>query len=158
MAISAVVDIALHTDDKVTASSSEVADRLLLSRRYLEPTLQALVREGILLGVRGPRGGYKLSKARHEISVQDIAKVVSAMEAAELHGAASWLLHSVVLPTLSQAEEYFQSTLKRITVEDLVRTASLDTLADYKRKLRAGQRLLGQKMPPRHGGDGRRLR
>jgi Rrf2 family protein len=130
MAIAAVVDIALRADN--TVSSGDIAERLQLPSRFLEPTLQALVRAGILLGVRGARGGYKLAQPRHRISVHAITEVVSAMEAADRSGKTPWLLHAVVLPTLSQAEEHFQSALKRISLEDLVRTASLRTLANYK--------------------------
>jgi hypothetical protein len=37
-----------------------------------------------------------------------------------------------VVPTLAQAEQCFGSTLKRITVDDLARAASLQLLASYK--------------------------
>ena len=33
-------------------------------RKYLEQVMQQLVRAGILKGVRGPRGGYRLAKGR----------------------------------------------------------------------------------------------
>jgi Rrf2 family transcriptional regulator, iron-sulfur cluster assembly transcription factor len=66
--IGAVVDVALHSSEGAV-SAVDVADRLQLPRRHLEPVLQALVREGILVGMRGPRGGYKLAKARDAISV-----------------------------------------------------------------------------------------
>jgi DNA-binding IscR family transcriptional regulator len=78
------------------------------------------------------RGGYTLAKARHQISLHEIIGAVSAIEAAGCRGKALSLLHTIVLPTLLQAEEHFRSTLKRITVEDLVRTASLNTLAQSK--------------------------
>ena len=107
-----------------------MADRLQLSRRCLEPVLQPLVRKGILEGVRGANGGYKLAKARDAISVYDISKAIRDTEerSKEFPG----LLGAVVVPTLAQAEQCFGSTLKRITVEDLVRTASLQLLAGYK--------------------------
>ena len=41
--IGAVVEIALHSVDELV-SSRDLADRLHLARRYLEPALQALVR------------------------------------------------------------------------------------------------------------------
>ena len=44
-------------------------DRLQLPRRHLEPALRALVREGILKGLSGRRGGYRLARARQAISV-----------------------------------------------------------------------------------------
>jgi Rrf2 family transcriptional regulator, iron-sulfur cluster assembly transcription factor len=130
IAISAVVDIALRADTRV--SSGDIAHRLHLRSRHLEPTLQALVHAGILIAVRGAKGGYSLAKPRDLIDTQHIIDALSATEAAMRTRKAPSLLDTVVLPTLSQAEEQFRSTLKRITVEDLVRTASLNALASYK--------------------------
>src|ERR671913_734155 len=73
LAIAAVVDIALH------ARPSPVAAKMLASRhnlppRHLETVLQALVRQGILKGVRGPRGGYELARERRRITAADIVR------------------------------------------------------------------------------------
>ena len=43
-----------------------------LPPRHLETLLQALVRAGILKGVRGPRGGYELARERRRITVGEI--------------------------------------------------------------------------------------
>jgi Rrf2 family protein len=131
LVIGAVVDIALHSSEGAV-SAHDVADRLHLPRRHLEPVLQALVREGILAGLRGPRGGYMLAKARQAISVYDISEAVKTVETEEPSKKLPWLLGAVVLPTLVQAEEYLESSLKRLTMEDLVRAASLQMLANYK--------------------------
>src|SRR5882757_2933223 len=77
--IGAVVDVALHSG-KELVTGPDLADRLQLSRRHLESALQALVHEGILVGVRGPRGGYKLAKAPGAISVYDISEAVKTTE------------------------------------------------------------------------------
>ena len=124
LVIGTVVDIAMYSVEK-PVTRRDLADRLNLPwRRYLEPDLQALVRKGILVGVRGARGGYKLAKARGAISVYDIAEAVRTMEADEPTEEVPGLLEAVVVPTLAQAERYFESALKRITVDDLVRAAS----------------------------------
>jgi Rrf2 family protein len=127
--VGAVVEIALHSSDE-PVSARDVADRLQLRGRYLESLLQALVREGILAGVRGPRGGYKLAKAPGAISVYDISEAVKETE--DPNKEFPGLLGAVVVPTLAQAEQCFGSTLKRITVDDLVRAASLQLLASAK--------------------------
>jgi len=52
--------------------------------------MQALVRAGILKGVRGPRGGYRLARERRRITAGEIVRLVAELEAAdepELHGA-----------------------------------------------------------------------
>jgi Rrf2 family transcriptional regulator, iron-sulfur cluster assembly transcription factor len=104
----------------------------------LEPVLQALVREGILVGMRGPRGGYKLAKSRQAISVYDISEAAKTVEPEKPSKKFSGLLGAVVMPTLAQAEQCFASALERITVEDLVQAASLQMLAGYKTDVMAG--------------------
>jgi Rrf2 family iron-sulfur cluster assembly transcriptional regulator len=119
LVVGAVVDIALHKH-REPVSAHDLAERLQLRRRYLEPALQVLVREGILVGVRGARGGYMLAKAPGAISVYDIFEAAQTIETEEPSG----LLRTVVVWALTQAEQCFVSALKRITVEDLVHSAS----------------------------------
>jgi hypothetical protein len=59
LAIAAVVDIALHARP-LPVSAKILSARHTLPPRHLETMLQALVRAGILKGVRGPRGGYEI--------------------------------------------------------------------------------------------------
>jgi Rrf2 family transcriptional regulator, iron-sulfur cluster assembly transcription factor len=131
LAIGAVVDIALNSG-KGPVSALDLADRLQLPRRHLQPALHALVREGILVGLRGPRGGYRLALARQAISVYDISVAVKTAETEKPSREFSGLLGAVVMPALMQAEECFASALERISVEDLVQAARLQMLASYK--------------------------
>src|SRR5262245_29426337 len=106
--IGAVVDIALHAG-KEPVSAFDVSDRLHLRRRYLEHVLQALVREGILVGLRGPRGGYRLAKAQQAISVFDISEAVKTIGTEQPSREFAGLLDAVVMPALAQAEQGFAS-------------------------------------------------
>jgi Rrf2 family iron-sulfur cluster assembly transcriptional regulator len=119
LVVGAVVDIALHSGNE-PVSAHDLAERLQQRRRYLDPVLQALARKGILVGVRGARGGYKLAKAPGAISVYDIFEAAQTIETEEPSG----LLRTVVVSALTQAQQCFASALKRVTVEDLVHSAS----------------------------------
>jgi Rrf2 family protein len=130
--IGAVVDVALHSG-KELVSAHGLADRLHLSRRYLESGLQALVREGILQGVRGARGGYMLAKARGAISVYDIAEAVKTIETDEPNKEYPGLLGAVVVPMLADVEAELETHLKRITVEDLVQAVPKENRPKPKR-------------------------
>ena len=79
-AIEAVLDIAYHAGAE-PVQSREITRRQGIPRRYLEHALQHLVRQQILIGVRGPRGGYKLARERRRITVGDIVRVGREMEA-----------------------------------------------------------------------------
>jgi Rrf2 family protein len=123
LAIAAVIDIALHARGRPVAAKA-LATRHRLPPRHLEPVLQALVRAGILRGIRGPRGGYELAREGHRITADDILRAAGTAD--EVDGASlaeSILLSKVVIPALGQAEHAFSDALARINVEDLAHSA-----------------------------------
>ena len=123
LAIAAVLDIAINARGRPVAAKS-LASRHRLPPRHLEPVLQALVREGILRGVRGPRGGYELARAETDIAAHEILHAAATVE--EQNGSpisGSALLKHVVGPALVKAEEAFSKALAAITVADLARSA-----------------------------------
>jgi Rrf2 family iron-sulfur cluster assembly transcriptional regulator len=120
-AIEAVLDIAYNAGSQ-PVQSREITYRQGIPRRYLEQVLQQLVRAEILVGVRGPKGGYRLARERRRITLGDITRVVRAMETAtnpieELAG--SDLGHRVVRPLWSDLQEEVMKRLDTITIEDL---------------------------------------
>jgi Rrf2 family protein len=122
LAIAAVIDIALHARGRPVAAKA-LAARHRLPPRHLEPVLQALVREGILKGVRGPRGGYELAREPRRITADDILRAAGTVEDDEAPVTGSVLISDVVAPALAQAEHTFSTALARISVEDLTRSA-----------------------------------
>jgi len=123
LAIAAVIDVALNARGQPVAAKA-LASRHRLPPRHLEPVLQALVRQGLLKGVRGPRGGYELAREPRRITAHDILRAIGTIEETG-NGAASRsaLLADVVVPALTQAEGVFSGALGHINVEDLVVTA-----------------------------------
>jgi Rrf2 family protein len=120
LAVAAVVDIALHSRSR-PVSAKMLAARHMLPPRHLEPVLQALVRDGILKGIRGPRGGYELGRDRKKISADDILRAAGTIEESPVAAFQSALVDQVVLPAMAQAERSFSSALARISVDDLTR-------------------------------------
>jgi Rrf2 family iron-sulfur cluster assembly transcriptional regulator len=123
LAIAAVLDIAINARGRPVAAKA-LASRHDLPPRHLEPVLQALVRQGILRGIRGPRGGYELARERRRITADDILRAAGSVEESDgLSLTRSTLVHEVVVPALTQAETAFSGALARINVEDLVHSA-----------------------------------
>ena len=77
LAIAAVIDVAINARSR-PVSAKALAARHKLPPRHLEPVLQALVRDGILRGVRGPHGGYELAREHRRISAEDILRAASS--------------------------------------------------------------------------------
>jgi len=78
-AVESVVDIA-YNGGAEPVRSREIAKRQGVPHRYLEQVMQRLVHAGVLRGVRGPRGGYRLARERRRISVGEITRLVAEME------------------------------------------------------------------------------
>ena len=76
-AIEAVLDIALNSGLEPVRNES-IAKRQGIPKRYLEQTLQSLVRNKILVGSRGPKGGYRLARERRKIKISDIIDSVES--------------------------------------------------------------------------------
>ena len=120
LAIAAVIDVAINANSR-PVSAKALAVRHKLPPRHLEPVLQALVRDGILRGVRGPRGGYQLGREHSSISVEDILRC--AGDAEDLPLPNSPLVNDVVRPALSEAELVFSSALGRINIQEMAERA-----------------------------------
>ena len=80
--------------------------------------------QGILRGVRGPRGGYELARSESDIGADEILRAAGTVEDNDDTPLAdSALLRTVVVPALERAEETFSEALARITVADLAKSA-----------------------------------
>lgn len=121
LAIAAVIDVAINARGR-PVSAKALAARHKLPPRHLEPVLQALVRDGILKGVRGPHGGYELAREDSKISAEDILRAASTAEEAD-DPPASAMVSDVVRPALAEAERGFSAALARINVEAMTRRA-----------------------------------
>lgn len=123
LAIAAVIDVAIYARGQPVAAKA-LASRHRLPPRHLEPVLQALVRQGVLKGVRGPRGGYELAREARAITAHDILRAIGTIEdPADGAASKSPLLAHVVMPALSQAEMVFSGALGHINIEDLASAA-----------------------------------
>jgi Rrf2 family protein len=123
LAIAAVIDVALNSAVR-PVSAKALAARHGLPPRHLEPVLQALVHEGILRGVRGPRGGYELGRSQQDITANEILRAAGTVdEGPGTHLQGSPLVVTVVMPALAQAERAFATTLGAINLDDLIKRA-----------------------------------
>ncbi len=124
LALEAVVDVAINArPDPV--QSKEITKRQGIPQRYLEQVMQQLVRAGILKGVRGPRGGYRLARERRRISVGEVVRIVGAMEAADdpVSTGPSDLGERVIAPLWQEVQTELMERLEKITIDDLCNRA-----------------------------------
>lgn len=80
-AVLALTELALAKDNSLV-KITEIAVRQNISSTYLEQLLLSLKNSGLVVGVRGPNGGYKLSTSSENIMISDIVNIVEGrMEA-----------------------------------------------------------------------------
>ena len=70
-ALRVLVDMAEHQSEG-HIPLKEIAERQDLSEKYLESIVKELVKNGILSGVRGKGGGYRLRRPPEQINVGDV--------------------------------------------------------------------------------------
>ena len=89
-AVTAMVDIAQHSQGNPVALN-EVAQRQEISISYLEQLFSKLRRAGLVRSVRGPGGGYLLSRDGEQIRISEIILAVDTVlgPAANKNGAGS---------------------------------------------------------------------
>ncbi len=75
-AVTAMIDLADNESDR-PVSLADLAQRQAISLSYLEQIFARLRQSGLINSVRGPGGGYRLSREPSAIRVSDIVLAVS---------------------------------------------------------------------------------
>lgn len=78
-AVMAMLALALHNDSKVLRLSN-LAKEQGISLSYMEQLFYSLRHAGLVEGIRGPGGGYRLGRPAGRISIADIIRAI------ETHG------------------------------------------------------------------------
>lgn len=73
-ALRMMLDLALHNSGEYIALK-DISARQEVSVKYLEQIVSVLSKAGMLKSVRGPQGGYKLTKSPENYTVGDILRV-----------------------------------------------------------------------------------
>ena len=130
-AVTAVLDLALHADDG-SVTLADVAERQGISQAYLEQLFRRLKQSGLVVGARGPGGGYRLARTLEDTSVSDIISAVGeGVDATRCGGAGDCQDGEICLThelwaDLSQQIDLF---LKRITFASLVERRDIQSIA-----------------------------
>lgn len=128
LAVTIMLEVAFHGGRTATVSAADIADRLGLARRGLEPLLQMLSRGGLLESLRGPRGGYRLARPGRDIGLGSVVDAVSQSHAAEacdpVDGPAGALQAAVIDPLWSELDQAVTTELQALSLDDLMRRAA----------------------------------
>ncbi len=136
-AIEAVIDIAYHTGED-PIQNIDIAKRQGIPKRYLEQTLQSLVRSNILVGSRGPKGGYRLAKEKRKIKISDIIISVQNKKKNNQKNklSESEISEKIINPMLSDVTNNTLKKLEGISIEDIcLKARKLNISSTIKNKI-----------------------
>lgn len=74
-ALRAMIDLALHTDEG-TVSRQDIVERQAISSDYVAQLFRHLQAAGLVEGVKGPGGGYRLACDATSIRAGDVVRAV----------------------------------------------------------------------------------
>lgn len=131
-AVTAMLDLAYHSEKK-PVTLTDIAKRQNISLSYLEQLFARLRRAGMVEGVRGPGGGYQLSKEPLQINV---AEIIAAVDEhidstrcggqANCHNNQPCLTHDLWMGLSEQIRDYLSS----ITLDDVLQRKSVRIIAE----------------------------
>ena len=129
-AVTAMLDLALHYDCG-PISLAEIAERQGISQSYLEQLFAKLRRNGLVDGLRGPGGGYKLGRTSDAISVADVIDAVNETVDAtrcggqkNCQGEQRCLTHDLWEDLSTQIRDF----LSDVSLDQLVKRESVQTI------------------------------
>jgi len=131
-AVTAMLDLAYHCERR-PVTLNDIAKRQNISLSYLEQLFARLRRAGMVEGVRGPGGGYQLSRNSMQINIADIiAAVDETIDSTRCGGKANCqnahpcLTHDLWMGLSEQIRGY----LATISLHDLLQRKSVRQVAE----------------------------
>ncbi|WP_311221056.1 MULTISPECIES: Rrf2 family transcriptional regulator [unclassified Acidovorax] len=159
MAVTAVTDMALRSHGGPVALPG-ISARQGISLSYLEDIFGALRRAGLVTSIRGPGGGYTLTRQPQELSVAEIVAASEKFMARPTTDAADPASDALGLPSAEMTEELWISFhsrvkdyLQSITVADLLKqqNAQITESESSNRQIRpAARRVVRTQLPARN--------
>ena len=126
-AVTAMLDLAFHSQTR-PVTLTEIATRQTISLSYLEQLFARMRKAGMVKGVRGPGGGYTLSRDVYQINIAEIIEAVDeAVDSTKCGGKANCqneqpcLTHDLWMGLSEQIRDYLkQISLGQLLERDLV--------------------------------------
>lgn len=83
-AVTAMMELGMN-DGKKPVTLADISQYQGISLSYLEQLFARLRKQGLVSGVRGPGGGYRLARPANEISIAEIVATVNGKEVKNAH-------------------------------------------------------------------------
>ena len=125
--LAAMTHIASQYENQIPITIISIADKLAISKIYLEQVFSLLKRAGLVNSIKGAQGGYQLAKQPTAITVFDILSAIELSLFEKTEAATSdkspaidKALENCIFARL---DDSIQTILQQITLNDLVNEA-----------------------------------
>ena len=119
--IMALVDLAYNLNGG-PAQVRQIAKRQKIPQRFLEQIFAKLRQADVVIGKRGPRGGYSLAKDPKDIKLEEVMRALRPKLQEDQRTDAPALAELIDV-VWSEIEGSFQSTLRGVSLENLCERA-----------------------------------
>ncbi|HMO17374.1 MAG TPA: Rrf2 family transcriptional regulator [Oligoflexia bacterium] len=126
--IMALVDLAYNLGGG-PAQVRQIAKRQRIPQRFLEQIFAKLRQADVVVGKRGPRGGYSLAKEPKDIRLEEVMKALRPKLQEDSRTDAP-ALAELIDTVWSEIEGSFQSTLRGVSLQNLCERAKQLGISD----------------------------
>ena len=74
-ALRMMIDLAENSHDHAYIAMKDIAERLEISKKYMEQIMPVLVKNGLVEGLQGQGGGYRLTRRPEDYRVGEIVRL-----------------------------------------------------------------------------------
>lgn len=74
-ALRMMIDLAENSHDHAYIAMKDIAERLEISKKYMEQIMPVLVKNGVVEGLQGQGGGYRLTRRPEDYRVGEILRL-----------------------------------------------------------------------------------
>ncbi len=78
--LQAMIYIALHSTDGKNVDLGQIAEKQEIPKHFLSKILQMLVKNGLLNSMKGPTGGFSLSRPADDITLIEVIDAIDGLD------------------------------------------------------------------------------
>ena len=122
-ALQAVIYIALHGQKGQNVGLKAIAESQGIPLHFLSKILQLMVRNNILVSIKGPNGGFSLKANPNKLYLKDIVEITDGMEIFDRCG-----IGLKACSDSSPCPIHFEYKIVKEKIKDLLQTKSVSNL------------------------------
>lgn len=127
-AIASLIILAENVNENKNITTTFIANKLEISKLYLEQIFSVLKRAKLVVSEKGFQGGYRLAKDMNTLLVSDIMRLFETNLFVKTDSSFSSDVHYIdeTMKTYiwDKLDYYIEETLKQITLADLLKVSS----------------------------------